>query len=75
LTPEVVATVDWLPRLYRSSTKARILRLAPPDQRRPKNHRGAIPRNKTRTEEGVDDEAFDYVIDCSTVPDSGFDHR
>jgi uncharacterized cysteine cluster protein YcgN (CxxCxxCC family) len=69
LTPEIVETVDWLPQscAYRMVHEGKDLH----DWHHLKSgdpqlvHReGYSCRNRTRTEEGVDDEdAFDYVID------------
>ena len=74
LTPEIVATVDWLPQTcaYRLVHEGKDLydwhHLISGD---PKaiHSAGYSCRNKTRTEEGVDDEdAFDYVIDWFNGP-------
>jgi uncharacterized cysteine cluster protein YcgN (CxxCxxCC family) len=69
LTPEIVATVDWLPEscAYRMVHEGKDLHawhhLVSGDPELV-HREGYSVRNKTRTEEGVDDEdAFDYVID------------
>ena len=69
LTPEIVETVDWLPQTcaYRLVHEGKDLHdwhhLISGD-RETIHREGWSCRNKTRTEEGVDDEdAIDYVID------------
>jgi uncharacterized protein len=74
LTPEVVATVDWLPQscAYRLVHERKDLydwhHLVCGD-REEVHRRGFSARGRTRTEEGVDDEdAMDYVIDWFHAP-------
>lgn len=69
LTPEVVATVDWLPDscAYRLVHEGKDLypwhHLISGD-REAVHREGYSTRNRTRSEEGVDDaDAFDYLID------------
>ena len=74
LTPEIVATVDWLPEscAYRLVHEGKDLHdwhhLICGD-RQEVHRRGYSAKGKTRTEEGVaDEDAIDYVIDWFHAP-------
>jgi uncharacterized cysteine cluster protein YcgN (CxxCxxCC family) len=74
LTPEIVATVDWLPEscAYRLVHEGKDLHdwhhLICGD-RQEVHRRGYSAKGKTRTEEGVaDEDAIDYVIDWFHEP-------
>ena len=69
LTPEVVATVDWLPqtcayRLVHEGKDLHDWHHLISANRETIHREGWSCRNRTRTEEGIDDDdAMDYVID------------
>jgi hypothetical protein len=74
LTPEIVATVDWLPEscAYRLVHEGKDLHdwhhLISGD-RQEVHRRGYSAKGKTRTEEGIaDEDAIDYVIDWFHAP-------
>ncbi len=74
LTPEIVATVDWLPEscAYRRVHEGKDLypwhHLISGD-REAVHREGFSAKNRTRTEDGVDDaDAFDYVMDWFHAP-------